>query len=105
MIIIARDFSRKFYKSKQWLKVRQNVLMRDNYLCRVCGQPATEIHHVIHLQPDNINDTSIALGEDNLLSVCRDCHFNIHRQDRGIIHVEEEYMFDDDGYIIKDTSK
>ena len=75
MVIIAKSYAIKFYKSKQWLGVREYVIRRDNYLCKVCGQPAEEVHHIIHLSPKNISNPILALGEDNLISVCRDCHF------------------------------
>ena len=33
----------------RWEEVRNQVLMRDNYKCVVCGRPATQVHH-IHLR-------------------------------------------------------
>jgi len=104
VVIIAKPYAIKFYKSKQWKQTREYILRRDNYLCVMCGEVAEEIHHVIHLKPDNIDDVSISLGEGNLQSLCRTCHFNQHRVDRGIVHIEEEYKFDEQGYIIKDNS-
>lgn len=100
---MARDFSKPFYRSKQWQKIREYILKRDNYLCIECGNVAEEIHHIIHLRPDNIDDVAITLGEDNLQSLCRDCHFNKHRRDRGIVHVEDEYKFDEGGYLILES--
>lgn len=76
---MARDFSRQFYKSREWQEVRRYCLMRDKYLCRKCLiKPAEEVHHVIHLSPENIWDTSITLNPDNLVCLCKDCHFKEH---------------------------
>lgn len=78
---MARDFSKSFYNSKEWKMVRESALRRDNYLCVLCGKPADEVHHIKHLSPDNILDTSITLNLDNLASLCRDCHFAEHKEE------------------------
>lgn len=80
---MARDFSRAFYNSKEWLQTREYVLKRDNYLCVMCGHPAEEVHHIIHLSPKNIGDVSITMNPDNLKSLCRDCHFKVHEEERS----------------------
>ena len=111
---MARDFAKQFYHSPEWHKVRKAVLMRDNYLCVRCGAPAEEVHHKTHLTPKNIGDNSITIGMDNLVSLCRDCHFEQHRIDfaeavaksnqrrvhKRIVNKDGTY-FDDDGYIKK----
>ena len=63
---MAREFSKAFYHSKQWQQVREYVLMRDSYLCRICGRPAEEVHHKIHLTPGNLYDPRVNLNPDNL---------------------------------------
>lgn len=78
---MAKEFSKQFYRSKQWRQVRDYCLMRDRYLCQKCGRPAEEVHHKKHLTPENIMDVSVSLNPDNLVSLCRDCHFEVHRQD------------------------
>lgn len=106
---MARDFSKKFYRSKEWQAVRSYILKRDNYLCTRCGNPAEEVHHIIHLTPTNITDISIALHESNLTSLCRSCHFEEHSLDKiqGIknkskdtVH-SEEYEFDENGFLVR----
>lgn len=85
--------------------------MRDKYVCTRCGRPAKEVHHKIHLTPENINDPKIALNPDNLESLCRDCHFEEHRNDqtRGRTkdgqlkfkgECEEGYIFDASGQLV-----
>lgn len=95
---MARPFAKPFYRSKEWEKVRQYVIRRDKYLCQKCGSPAEEVHHKIHLSPENINDPEIALSPDNLVSLCRDCHFREHSNKRTA--VAEEYEFDENGFIV-----
>lgn len=95
---MAREFSKKFYDSKEWKKTRQLILMRDNYLCVLCGMPAEEVHHKIHLTPENINNPRIAIHEDNLISLCGLCHKRIHNGNKAKdIDVLPLIAFDDDG--------
>lgn len=104
---MARDFSKLFYKSKEWLKVREAALMRDRYLCVKCGRPAEEVHHIVHLTPRNINDPSITLNLDNLESLCKGCHMEEHRgpqtsSKKAIDNkIEYDYEFDANGYLVK----
>lgn len=58
------------------------MIIRDMGLCQYpgCSNPAEEVHHIVELTPANINDPAVALSMDNLISLCRDCHFKIHRQ-------------------------
>lgn len=97
---MAREFAKKFYKSKEWMNVRQGALMRDKYLCVKCGRPAEEVHHIIHLSPANIYDPNITLNLENLQSLCTDCHFAEHKADRKVTDCSEEYEFDENGYIV-----
>ena len=104
LIVMAREFAKSFYKSRVWEDVRQYCLMRDSYLCRKCGRPAVDVHHIIHLSPDNIMDKSIALNPDNLISLCKDCHFNEHRGEHGNGRKNSEsylYEFDENGQLVK----
>lgn len=101
---MAREFSKAFYHSKEWEKTREYILMRDAYLCRRCGAPATEVHHLIHIRPDNIWDPSITMNPDNLVSLCRACHFEAHRGEHGRGREREEeygYEFDGNGMLVK----
>lgn len=104
---MSREFSRAFYHSPLWQDVRMSVLMRDNFLCMKCGNPAEEVHHIVHLRPDNIADPNISINPDNLISLCKDCHLREHIQDKARGHIKadkqgilQEYTFDKDGNII-----
>lgn len=77
---MAREWAKKFYKSLAWANCRDVVLHRDNFICQICGQGAEVVHHIKYLTPENINDPSISLNPNNLLSLCNECHAAIHRQ-------------------------
>lgn len=108
MKILAKNFSKKLYNSAKWKKIRNYILTRDFYMCKICGEPNCDtVHHIIELTPMNINDTNITLNPDNLITVCNQCHDEIHSRN----HRQEKarYTFDADGNIIEaepqDTSK
>lgn len=96
---MAQLFARQFYSSKAWLDCRKEVLRRDLYTCAHCHSRANEVHHVIELNPDNINDTSITLNPDNLLSLCSSCHAKITKGSTG--DIQDGYIFADDGQVIR----
>ena len=74
-----KDWAAFFYKSQQWKHCRAYIIKRDKGLCQDClskGRltPAEEVHHITPLTPENIIDPSITLNEENLISLCRECH-------------------------------
>ena len=107
---MARPFARSFYRSDLWAKTREYILLRDAYLCQICGAPAEEVHHKIHLTPQNIMDPKVSVNPDNLVSLCRDCHFAQHKADKARGNADrkakasgEEYEFDENGFLIRKT--
>lgn len=103
---MAREFSKQFYNSKLWQNTRDYILKRDKYLCVKCGRPAEEVHHITHLSPNNINDLTVTVNPDNLISLCKDCHFEQHRGEHGSGRKVREdnglpqYEFDEDGFLV-----
>lgn len=100
---MSKDFSRKFYSSKQWQKCR-NAYIKRQPLCEECLKkgvvtPVEIVHHIIELTPYNINNPSIALGFDNLQSVCRECHLAIHGVNKDK-KTERRYAIADNGDIV-----
>lgn len=81
---------KKFYNSKEWKAKRISVLNRDKHECQDCIvrlhkavqqntflsaeerkiRQASEVHHIKELadRPD------LALDDDNLISLCTQCH-------------------------------
>ncbi len=92
-----REFAKAFYESPAWRRTRAYILKRDAGLCVHCGEPGVIVHHKIELTPRNIDDPAIALGEDNLETVCRTCHALIHE---GTPPLADGLAFDTDGNII-----
>lgn len=69
----------KFYKSTQWRHLRQEVLDEQHNECQICKgngifEPATMVHHIkyVRVHPE------LALTKDNLMSLCKECHYQIH---------------------------
>ena len=95
-----KDWARNFYSSQQWQNCREYVKKRDSYLCQDCLRkgfvtPAEEVHHIIPLTPSNINDPSISLNAENLISLCRECHKARHGESQG----ERRYTIDEAGRV------
>ena len=106
---MARDFAKKFYNSKKWEKMREYILIRDKYKCCRCGDTGVlEVHHKIHLTPGNIDDANITLNEKNLITLCRDCHFAVHEEDKAHGNrqknqkpdCETGFRFDENGFLV-----
>lgn len=91
------------------------ISKRDNYTCQMCGKTHTilHVHHIIKfstiikeiisehpdLSPDNIDERlalydiithdSRFLNEDNLITLCKECHFyKVHNYNRKTISSE-----------------
>lgn len=73
------------------------VITRANGLCEKCGQPGLEVHHIIHLTPDNVDDVSISINPKNLIYLCKECH----NKEYGRFTSKTEYKFDCDGNVVK----
>lgn len=68
----ARD-ARKFYASAKWRGkggIRDRVLIRDSNRCRVCGDRATEVHH-LHYR-ESIWDTKV----EDCVAACSSCNLD-----------------------------
>lgn len=95
---MAREFSRKFYKSKEWKKCREYIFNKYHGLCNECNKIGEEVHHIEWLKPSNIEDASITLGEDNLVLLCRKCHIAKHRK---IEITNNGLIFNEDGELVQ----
>lgn len=71
---------KKLIQSSRWGKVR-NKYIKSHPTCECCGRLATEVHHRIPLmryRNDPLRMEMLAFDEDNLISVCHDCHEKLH---------------------------
>lgn len=75
----------KYIKSKPFKELRDNVLERDGYRCRVCGRTLEEIadNKKITLQAHHNSYENLGKcnGEEmnDLLTLCSVCHNAIHK--------------------------
>ena len=85
---MSKPFARKFYSSKAWQDCRNEYARRRHYLCENClrkgiYKPGEIVHHIIELDPVNINNPEVTLNFNNLELLCRDCHAEAHPNSRG----------------------
>ena len=95
---MARDFSRKFYNSKQWIKCREAFKESKFHICNRCSNPGEEVHHIIYLTPGNINNPYITLSWGNLELLCQSCHSKEHMSKYDV--VRDDVMFDSNGELV-----
>ena len=95
---MAKEWAKDFYQSTSWKKTRDYILSKYHYLCQKCYErPAEIVHHIIWLNPINIKNPEITLGEDNLMPVCRECHAIIHE---GVSSTIDNLYFNENGDLV-----
>ncbi|PTF39282.1 HNH endonuclease [Staphylococcus chromogenes] len=76
----------RFYKSRQWQRMREIVLMENDYICRSCGRQAQMVDHII---PTKV-DWSKRLEKENLQPLCYKCHNQkTKREQKEVPHIKE----------------
>lgn len=68
-----------FYHTTAWRKKREKILKRDRRACCMCRAKgvytrAVTVHHIRHLK----KYPELALTDDNLQSLCAECHEKVH---------------------------
>ena len=57
-----------------WRKIRDTILERDDYVCRICGSDGVEatlnVHHIDYNRKHN--------KHKNLVTLCGRCHKQVH---------------------------
>ena len=100
---MAKAFSDKFYHSKKWKNIRAFVLQRDFYMCQICKIPnSNTVHHIKELTPTNIDNASISINPDNLVTLCNRCHNLIHDKYK-YNEDSKRYIFNAEGNVIPST--
>ncbi len=61
-------------RGRPWRRLRAQILTRDRYRCRACGEPAEHVDHVVPIARGGIDDPS------NLEALCAAC--NLAKGDR-----------------------
>ncbi|MBU5250779.1 HNH endonuclease [Lysinibacillus capsici] len=95
----TKEQKRKFYDSGEWKKLRAKIKQRDNYECQECKRKGIvsidtneysesarrkKIQLVVHHIKELEHHPELALYEDNLETVCVDCHNKEHGRDFSI---------------------
>ena len=86
-----------FHKSDEWHLAHAIKIASRNGLCENCGKPGNEVHHIVHLTINNVEDLNISLNQSNLKILCTDCHNKEHHRFGKFT----EYSFYKDGNMIK----
>lgn len=69
----------KLINCHKWRKLRNEQLKR-NPLCQICGDIATEVHHLKPIESEREFDKMevLAYEPSNLQSLCHKCHADTH---------------------------
>lgn len=94
--LIEKD---KFYVCREWKQKRKDILDRDNNECQKCkyvhhtfGRAST-VHHIKHLK----EHPELAFDDDNLISLCYDCHNEEHPEKfRNFFREQSKKRWDDE---------
>lgn len=98
--LIAKGEIWKFYKSKSWIRLKQQILQENHFECRICKQQGiitrydigedgsrrllSTVHHVneVRRHPELALCRSFidrdGRRQDNLIPVCKACHNKLH---------------------------
>lgn len=92
--MLSKEQRRKFYNSNKWNKKRESIKQRDNYECQECkrqGKVSIDVYEpnkngrkkiklVVHHIKELEDNPELALDDDNLETLCVDCHNKIHNR-------------------------
>lgn len=80
---VSFEKRKKFYKSRAWIKKRKEIIERDNNECQDCKRKGyaivgqltkLDIHHIRFLE----TNWNLRLKNDNLITLCVECHNKKH---------------------------
>lgn len=80
-------------KDPKWQKKRLFIFERDNYQCQCCFDKKTTL--VVHHKRYDRNKNPWEYENDNLITLCEDCHKIIH--DHGDLKYESGYYLEAKG--------
>lgn len=72
-----REWQIKFYNSKRWKLLRDEVRQERHMRCDSCHRlikGKSICDHIIEVSPTNYEDERITLNKDNLQLLCIECH-------------------------------
>ncbi len=81
---VLKGNRKNFYNNRDWKHKRKEILKRDHYECQRCNgvwksdypidKPKLTTASVVHHVKDLAEYPALALDDDNLKSLCYDCH-------------------------------
>ncbi|MDS1005308.1 HNH endonuclease [Clostridium sporogenes] len=117
---MAQEFSRKFYKSKEWGNFRKIILAERGPVCQQCKKIIREskhiqLHHKEELTPTNVTDVNITLNPDNIEVLCQECHNKLHgrwckgqtikKKDKGVYIVYGPPLSGKTSYVLENMNR
>jgi 5-methylcytosine-specific restriction enzyme A len=88
----------QFYQSKQWKRVRNYKRALERGICESCGKAGWEVHHVIPLTLENLDDPNISISLENLQLLCTSCHNAKRAKEKEL---REDVEFNEIGDLVK----
>jgi hypothetical protein len=94
-IEMTQNEYKNYIKTDKWKAKRQIRLILDNYTCQYCGSNllpdphGKDIAHIHHLNYRHLGYEDV---ENDLVSLCADCHMELHRN-FSIPEMEQEINF------------
>lgn len=113
--LIRKDELWKFYKSREWMDLKEQILKENHYECRICKNAGkitrydidkdenerllSTVHHVCHVR----DHPELALSrtymnyetgqqEENLIPVCKACHNSKCHPEKAKWRHEDKFM-------------
>lgn len=83
----SRKLRREAYNNTAWRKLRDNFIalhpLCEDCLSKGIVKPAHDIHHLRSPFVGGEINYALLLDENNLVSLCQECHALRHQQERG----------------------
>lgn len=67
-----------YLNGENWKIIREEILKRDNNVCRICKATATLVHHFKYTR-EILEGKNCAM----LVSLCQSCHYKCHHDYEG----------------------
>ena len=83
-------------KSPKWQKKRLEILQRDNFMCKNCGDEETELH--VHHKKYIFGKEVYDYNNEDLITLCKECHYNITISKKNIKEMIDNH-FDVNDYV------
>ena len=65
---MSKSALRSTGSTRQWIKIKQRILRRDQFICQYCGLEADTVDHVVPRRLGGLDN------DENLVAACRRCN-------------------------------